>query len=367
MGIKLFASADLHLGMKFARYSEDVRNALVKARMEALSRMIDAANRASCDLFILAGDLFDRPNCPKAAVLEALKHLDRFEGSLVALLPGNHDYVASGTDGLWAFLSREAGDRVLLLTEGRPYDLAGFDLDAVLYPAPCTEKHSAAGADRWVASAEKRPDRAHHIGLAHGSVEGVSPDFDGRYYPMTRSGLERSGVDLWIVGHTHGQWSEGKIFIPGTPEPDGFDCSHGGSAFIITLGNDGKVEAEPVSTGAFRFIDTSLTVRLGMDPSGDIAALLPDDRSKTLLRLSLQGLISPENLDSLTAFLKTLEGELFYLLPETDGLAREITRDEIDGTFSENSFPHMLLQSLAEAEDPVLLNLAWSLVREASE
>ena len=73
---------------------------------------------------------------------------------------------------------------------------------------------------------EKDPDKI-HIGIAHGSIEGVSPDFDQQYFPMTKRELNISGVDIWLMGHTHITWPKkpGKkdiVFNPGTPEPDGF-------------------------------------------------------------------------------------------------------------------------------------------------
>ena len=266
MGLKVFAAADLHIGMKFARYGDDIRPFLIQARMDALSRMIEKANKASCDLFILAGDLFDRPNCRRKTVLEVLRYLDRFEGKLVALLPGNHDYVQDGPGSLWSVLYDEAGDRVLLLTEKKPYDLHEFDLDAVLYPGPCEEKHSSSNSIGWIGDAETGAGSGVRIGIAHGSIEGISPDFDGRYYPMGREELLAAGLDFWIIGHTHLQWSDGTVFIPGTPEPDGFDCAHEGAAWLIEPGENGTAGAETVTVGTYRFLDLTVDITPDQDP-----------------------------------------------------------------------------------------------------
>lgn len=365
MALKIFATADLHIGMKFARYRDDVRAALVDARLQALERMVQRANEASCDIFAVAGDLFDRPNCPKKTVLQVLHALDRFEGALVALLPGNHDYVSGGGD-LWDLLSREAGDRVLLLTERRPCDLDEFDLDAVLYPAPCTEKHSAVSAAGWITPANRVQERQYHVGLAHGSIAGVSPDFDGRYYPMSAEDLETAGMDAWIVGHTHVQWNNGRVYIPGTPEPDGFDCSGPGAAWLLRLAEDG-VSAKPMVDGMFRFLDLPLEAKPGEDVISAIERHLPAEQERVLLRLKLRGLMTAEERDKLDAYLDRLSAELFYLRCDTENLAREITGNDIDAAFPEDSLPHRLLRSLEEERDPILLNLAWGLISEASE
>ena len=367
MRLKICAAADFHIGMKFARYEDAVRSALVTARMDALKRVVDEANRRSCDMMIIAGDLFDRPNCSQKVVLETLKCLDNFEGKLVALLPGNHDYFQSGPEGLWERLSRDAGDRILLCGEARPYDLEVFDLPAVLYPAPCTGKHSATGSIGWVEGAMKRDGGVFHLGLAHGSIEGISPDFDGRYYPMTRKELEKSGMDLWIVGHTHSLWTEGNVFVPGTPEPDGFDCRHGGSAWIIELEENRDIQSELVNTGTFRFEDKALELRPDRDPVGEIEQLLPEDPSRSLFRLTLRGRLTAENLERVYSFIETQKGAFFYLQLHDEDLSRQLSREEIEAAYPEGSFPCLLLSALADEEEPALLNLAWSLIREASE
>jgi len=91
MGIKIFHTADLHLGMRFAGYPE-IQNELINARYETLENMVKTANRESCALFIIAGDLFDRITLNVKDISRAVKILNEFEGELVIVLPGNHDY-----------------------------------------------------------------------------------------------------------------------------------------------------------------------------------------------------------------------------------------------------------------------------------
>ena len=59
MGIKIFHTADLHLGMRFAGYP-DIQDELINARYETLEKLVSLANRENCTLFVIAGDLFDR-------------------------------------------------------------------------------------------------------------------------------------------------------------------------------------------------------------------------------------------------------------------------------------------------------------------
>ena len=59
--MKVFATADVHLGMKFSTF-DDAGAELAAARFRALERCIETANREACQIFIVAGDLFDRQN-----------------------------------------------------------------------------------------------------------------------------------------------------------------------------------------------------------------------------------------------------------------------------------------------------------------
>ena len=202
MALRVFLTSDLHLGMKFAGYPDAARAALVEARFTSLDRVVAAANTAGSELLVIAGDLFESVGATHASILRAAKSLGAFQGRLVAVLPGNHDYISS-EDKLWTRFRDAAGDAVLLLDSPRPYPLAGYEMNACLYAGPCTMKHSASNAIGWVRAAGKDNGIRHHIGVAHGSLEGLSLDKEGEYYPMRLQELADTGVRPWLVGHTH--------------------------------------------------------------------------------------------------------------------------------------------------------------------
>ncbi|MFW5995561.1 MAG: metallophosphoesterase family protein, partial [Spirochaetia bacterium] len=248
--LRILHCADFHIGMRFSDYSQ--RDALREARKTAVSRVVAAARAADCHLLTVSGDLFDRVSMNKADVSSVAASLSQFPGRAVLVLPGNHDY-AGAESTLWRDFRDAASDHVHVLDEREPFHLADYEIPAVVYPAPCDAKHSAEHRVGYIAdtiaaerhrhpgghdSAEAIPEaRPWRIGMAHGSIEGVSPDFDGRYFPMRREELREAGVDVWLLGHSHVSWPESlsdspRILNPGTPEPDGFDCTHPGHAFI---------------------------------------------------------------------------------------------------------------------------------------
>jgi DNA repair exonuclease SbcCD nuclease subunit len=376
MAIRIFLTSDLHLGMKFAGYPE-VQAELSEARFKALERLVMFANQNTCNLFVIAGDLFDRVTVSKRDVIRAALLLKDFHGSLVAVLPGNHDFISPGQTDLWATFKESAGDRVLILEEKRIYPLAHYDLDGTLYAAPCTSKHSSENAIGWIrdaradarADARKGSSVKNHIGVAHGSLEGFSPDFDQRYYPMTPQELMATGMDLWLLGHTHTQYPSlpgqtDRIFYPGTPEPDGFDCQHEGKAWILDLSGDRSVTPLSIQTGHHRFLHEEVQIR----NSGDLETLkntyvLPDHR-RSLLKARLKGRLPRGEYPLLAQVRKLLEDHLLYLVWNHADVREEITLDDIHHEFTEGSFPHTLLTDLSRSGDSEALQIAYELMQE---
>src|SRR5512146_2014434 len=108
MALRVLLTSDLHLGMKFAGYPDAARAALVEARFTSLDRVVAAANQAGSELLVVAGDLFESVGVAHRDILRAARSLGAFKGRLVAVLPGNHDFI-SGDDKLWTRFRDAAG------------------------------------------------------------------------------------------------------------------------------------------------------------------------------------------------------------------------------------------------------------------
>jgi len=370
MGIKIFHTADLHLGMRFVGYP-DVQDELINTRYETLENMVEIANQESCTLFVMAGDLFDRITLNVKDISRAARALNEFEGELVIILPGNHDYYTHDSK-LWNEFSKHAGDRILILKNPDIYDLNKYHLKIKIYAAPCSAKHSNENMIKWVNSQKSSKDDSIKIGLAHGSLEGVSPDFNKTYYPMTRKELESSGLDLWLLGHTHLSWPENpdkssRILIPGTPEPDGFDCNHKGSAFIIDLKSSSNMKVQKVSTGKYRFSINQVLLNDDNDITSMNRKYTDDEFSNVVLRLILKGRLRKEELDRVEKAIDLINNNVLLLQTVKDELHESITSNLINSKFTENSFPHQLLSFLLEEKEEISfksLQKAYDIIRE---
>ncbi len=372
---RLFHTADLHLGLRFTRsgYSPDLRDRLVARRLECLREMVALAMERECHLFVIAGDLFDNLRIPRYLIRETAEALARFEG-IVVVLPGNHDYAQEG-DPLWPEFADALGERHHLLGHETPCDLREQGVPLVLFPGVCQARHSKTPAISWVAEALATlalPPEVRRVGVAHGSLEGLSPDFGGDYFPMTRRDLETTGMDLWLLGHTHVRFPDrdriegDRILFPATPEPDGFDCRHGGYAWLLDLADDGSLTGESIRTGHHRF--HTLTKTLSGEASLEElrAQMASYDPSRDLVKLSLTGRIPGALFETRGEWLAEWEQSVLYLETDTSDLLREITEADIGREFTIRSFPHRLLSGLAgEDGDAEALQLAWDLVKEA--
>ncbi|MBW1696108.1 MAG: DNA repair exonuclease [Deltaproteobacteria bacterium] len=366
--MKILLTSDVHLGMKFAGYPS-VQDKLIEARFEALKRCVDIANDRECGLFVIGGDLFDRVSVAKADIKRAADILSDFQGRLVAVLPGNHDFIIERPDGLWAIFKGFADNHVLVLESNKIYSLKTYDLDVNLYAAPCETKHSAENNIGWVRDIEKDKDVAFHIGVAHGSLEGLSPDFNKNYYPMTETELLACGVDLWLMGHTHIPYptqlgSKDKVFYPGTPEPDGFDCAHEGKAVVIEIGEDKEIRASFVSTGAYRFYSEEIEISCWEDVERILARYSDPKHKSTLLKLKIRGRLLEEEYERLVEFRDNLERNLCLFHFDSTEITIKITPEVINREFTEGSFPYRLLRRLAETQDFEALQIAYEFIRE---
>ncbi|MFO7952924.1 MAG: DNA repair exonuclease [Bacillota bacterium] len=374
MPLKLLHTADLHLGMTFKNrnYPEDVREKLIEARVTTLERLVERANVEKCELMIIAGDLFHRANVASEIIKRTLGILNKFQGCLV-LLPGNHDYY-DPYGSLWPELSDRASEDFVLLTEKQPYPLHDYGIEAVLYPAPCTAKHSPQNSLEWIRDLQEKPEACWHIGVAHGTVRGISPDFADQYYPMADQELASLGMNTWCLGHTHVRYpdqpeAERMPFLYcGTPEPDGFDCRHGGYAWIVEMDDHGGVFSRAIETGYFRFYELYKQIMSRPDLEQIEHELDSSfDPQATLVKLKLVGSLPEDDYKSRRLLFDRLHEKYVYIEIDDTELTVEITPEFISANYPQASFPHRLLSRLAERNDREALQIAYRLIEEVKQ
>ncbi|MGE5497281.1 MAG: metallophosphoesterase family protein [Syntrophothermus sp.] len=375
MSIKILHTADIHIGLKFTGrdYPSGLTEKLVADRHDTLERIVELANSNACDLIVIAGDMFDRITVSKADVRQAAEILNRFTGTAVAVLPGNHDFIEDNQNNIWKSFREKMNEHLLIFLEKpRVYSTNIGEVPINFYPGPCTTKHSKTNMISWIKEAGKNSS-AISIGVAHGSVEGLSPDIGKGYYPMQTEELRNCGTDLFLLGHTHVRFPQDNghfspaFFMPSTPCPDGFDCSHEGYVWIITIDDNKKLSYESVKTGKYLFLSRELNIGSADDLVKIENEILAFPGDTTLLKLKLNGRISKSDYPFLEGLKNVISRQLAYAEFDFDGVTLNIDREYIDANFSRDSLPYRLLSRLAAADDQLALQLAAGLIGESKE
>jgi len=368
MAIRILHTGDLHIGMTYSRYPEAVQKLLSEARVEVLKTLVARANEENCNLFIIAGDLFDRLRVNKSLVTKVMAILAGFGGEALLLLPGNHDY-DDGTNELWRYISGNMPDNMVLLNEDKVYSLTSHNLDVDVYPAYCHRKHSATNKLAWMKENQECDPQKINIGVAHGAVEGLSPDMQGEYFYMTVKELENIPVDVWLLGHAHVRYPDleevagAAVFNCGTPEPDGLNFSRKGNAWLIDINEDKKISAQSLHPGIYQFYNLNCRVESEADFEKILRDVIDENAGRKVVRLCLHGNIDEELMKRRNEYYQQLEENLLYFQVDDTKLGKKITKELIDQEFTVNSFPYRLLRRLAD--DGEALQLAYELIGRA--
>jgi len=138
--------------------------------------------------------------------------------------------------------------------------------------------------------------------------------------------------------------------------------------WLIELGEDKSVRYQSLQTGGCRFF----TIERELYGEDDVEALRSffreRKREQCLVKLKLKGRVGREIYDERRSLSEELKESVLHLEVDMAELFREITPEDIDREFTENSFPHSLLMTLAkEKRNPLSLQIAYDLIQEVKQ
>jgi DNA repair exonuclease SbcCD nuclease subunit len=377
--VKIFVTGDNHFGKKYGRYPE-VKDALRQNRLEAFKDMLLKAETEGCELFIITGDLFDSINLvTNVEVKQVVDIIATFPGTVI-VLPGNHDYY-TGDEKVWKSFEDALASKdhnVTLIKEFRPYRFETKEDEVVIYPAFCQSKHSKQNNLEWIKNAEIERSDIINIGLAHGALQGVTPDMNEEYFLMKESELLDIPVDVWLIGHTHIPYPETlkedsdtagyRIFNAGTHEQTDLHNNTEGNGFILTIdksGADAQVMARKYVCGRIHFYDLDVEVKPDSETALNDAirkAVAGKDKN-SIIRLCVHGTVKQKEYADKEKIYKDILGEfLTYDKPVDDELSEEITIEKIRSEFAETSFAAQFLEKFTA--NPTELQMAYNLLQD---
>ncbi len=378
--IKIFVTGDNHFGKKYDRYPE-IRDRLVDNRFVCFEKMVEKAEQEGCDIFAVTGDLFD--NCSsirKSDVERVVRILAGFAGR-VLVLPGNHDYY-TGEEKVWKDFDdalRTCDNNIIRLDRFEPYPIEIAEETVVIYPAFCRSKHSRENNLGWIKEMSVPKNGQINIGMAHGAIEGVTPDMQKEYFLMTEPELQAIPMDVWLVGHTHIPYPGGlsedeeiggyRIFNAGTHAQTDLHNNTRGYGFIISVdkqGDKAQVSAKKYQSGTIFFYD--IAVRVSSAEGDSLEALLQEKldplEAESVVRLTVTGSVLSEEYSRRQELYKKYCDRFLSWELQDDELHEEITLDRVREEFAESSFAAKLMEALQG--DQTELQMAYELLQECS-
>lgn len=378
--IKIFVTGDNHFGKKYDRYPE-IRDRLVDNRFVCFEKMIEKAEQEGCDIFAVTGDLFD--NCSsirKSDVERVVRILAGFAGR-VLVLPGNHDYY-TGEEKVWKDFDdalRTCDNNIIRLDRFEPYPIEIAEETVVIYPAFCRSKHSRENNLGWIKEMSVPKSGQINVGMAHGAIEGVTPDMQKEYFLMTEPELQAIPMDVWLVGHTHIPYPGGlsedeeiggyRIFNAGTHAQTDLHNNTRGYGFIISVdkqGDKAQVSAKKYQSGTIFFYD--IAVRVSSAEGDSLEALLQEKldplEAESVVRLTVTGSVVSEEYSRRRELYKKYCDRFLSWELQDDELHEEIILDRVREEFAESSFAAKLMEALQG--DQTELQMAYELLQECS-
>lgn len=402
--ITAVVTSDNHLGAYYARMRPDNLDRRRRHLQEGFKRVVDAAITRRVDMFLHAGDLFDRPdprNSDRKFAAEQFQRL-RDAGIAIYAIAGNHDSPRSyGYDGRIAPLEELNAVQAIRLfrgvdvweadtpiIRGHRICIRGLSSDPNCLPDSCPLQDLASDYQRGGDI---------DIVLLHYGVEQWGA-FEREPW-LTLANLDRLGTDAVCVGHLHKRNQRrlpgGSIVInPGATEHIHFGEEKLECGFWLLTCEPGRVETEYVclSTQPMQTLDLDLDVLsveaaevnerevtcididseldelLGLPVRGNtirdqgissaFSVLLRQrieavSRTEQLLRVRLSGRLKRDALHDLdiAALQECGQKANFYFQLETEGLA---LFDELEGRLFDVGFNFDVREELEKAVNGLL-------------
>lgn len=377
--IKIFETGDIHIKENFRNYPE-IREELIESRFRCLDDMVKKAEKEGCELFVITGDTFDKVSGIKVEYVKRTVNILASFGGTVLVLPGNHDYYTEEAK-VWKDF-KQAMDKVdhniILLNEYKPITIEVGDETVTIYPAHCDSKHSEQNKLDWIKNEHIDTDN-YNIGIAHGAIQGVTPDMEGQYYQMSEAELLDIPVDMWLIGHTHipypkletGKEYKGyKIYNTGTPEQLHIENHTMGYGFIITISKESgntEITARACHTGKIAYYDKYIGDLRPVNNAlrNAIEKEISGLGENSIVKLTIKGAVKREEYERRSEIYSELLNKIMTYRIVDDDLSKEITKEKINAEFSEIGFAAAVLKELLN--NPVELQMAYDLLRECRE
>jgi DNA repair exonuclease SbcCD nuclease subunit len=353
--MRFLHTSDWQLGLRRYYLDQDAQARFAADRFEAVRRLGEVARREGAACVVVAGDVFESNRVDRRTVLRGLDAMRSVELP-VLLLPGNHDPLDASSLYRCAAFRDERPENVRLLDGEAAVEVAP---GCEVVGAPWSSKRPL--ADLVAARAAALPPAAGRLRVlvAHGAVDTLAPDPDEpaliRVEAAERA-LAEGRFHYLALGDRHSVTRVGeRIWYSGTPEATDFDEERPGRVLRVDLDASG-CRVEELEVGRWRFLPLAFHCAGEADLErlrGELDAL--DDRSRTVLRLSLEGQLPLHARAALDRLLADA-GERFAAVDRTGGglalVPDDLDRGALDlGGYAAAAFDELLAESRGDGPE----------------
>jgi DNA repair protein SbcD/Mre11 len=285
-------TSDNHLGAYYARLRPDRLEMRRRALQDGFREVVDRAIVERADLFLHAGDLFDRPdprNAERCFVARQVRRLQEAEIPVFAIA-GNHDSPRSyGYDGgTLPQEEMEALGAIRLFADRARFQCAELkvrDQRVCVWGMSCDFNRPPGTCPLEDAVGQHARGGDVDLVLLHYGVQGLAQPF-AQEPCLSRANLERLDTDALGVGHLHARAEQrlpgGALLLnPGATEHVHFGEEHLECGFWILRCEPGRLQAQYVRTTPQPML--TLDVDLTDLADGEAAEDDPDAAMRELL------------------------------------------------------------------------------------
>ena len=331
MAFRFIHSADWQIGKVFRFVDGAEMSGLQLARLEAITRIGNLADRHDVSHVLVAGDLYDHATPSPRTRNQAVERMRACTSVQWHLLPGNHDPYQP--NGLWDQIRRR--DLPANIHPHTESAATVIEQDAaVLLPAPLQHRRTLNDPTAWMDDQVSDAGLI-RIGLAHGAVYGFDANEEQRANPIAPERPHLARLDYLALGDWHGELEVNeRCWYSGTPETDSFQTRGRGTVLLVEIdGPEALPQVTPLSTGQYRWesLDERVENLEDIDLLEHKLRNLNGDLNHTLVDLKLSGALS---LADLLHFEESIvEGAgaaLYHLRIDNEQLFPEPTDDDLD-------------------------------------
>lgn len=358
--MKLLHTADWQLGLRLNFVGGDNAVRLRAQRFDTVREIGRLARQHQVDAVLVAGDVFDDNGVGGDTLQQTRDALEAFGDVPVILLPGNHD-PATADSALRRLACGRANVHVALARE--PIELPGL----TVFPCPLMTRHLFEDPAGWLP--RQTDAEVIRVVLAHGGALNFGETTDTPNRIDVGAILER-GYDYVALGDWHGLFEVGpRAWYSGAHEATRFKEKRPGHVLLVDVDAPGAVpHIEAVGIARSRWLTRE--VDLFEDADLDTFAAWLDaleEKSWTLLELSLRGQLSLAGHARLEALLRDWQSRLALLRIDTDTVQLAPTADDLAALRAEGYLGRAIevLRSGEDEQDADALRLLYRLMKES--